>query len=47
MKKCYYEGLAFVGGPGVPLLNFTRVPGPTLKLSGGSRGPCPTFTPCL
>ena len=39
--------LNFEGGPGVPLLNFRGVPGPTFKLWGGSRGPGPTFTPCL
>ena len=39
--------LNFEGGPGVPLLNFWGVPGPTFKLWGGSRGPGPTFTPCL
>ena len=50
--------LNFEEAPGVPLLNFRRVPGPTFKLGGGpgswvsgsrslgSRGPCPTFTPC-
>ena len=38
--------LNFVGGPGVPLLNFRGVLDPTFKLWGGSRGPGPTFTPC-
>ena len=38
--------LNFVGGPGVPLLNFRGVLGPTFKLWGGSRGPGLTFTPC-
>ena len=52
MKKCHYEGplLKFVGGPGVPLLNFEGDPGvPLLNFEGGpgSRGPGPTFTPCL
>ena len=37
----------FEGGTGVPLLNFRGVPGPTFKLWGRSRGPGPTFTPCL
>ena len=31
--------LNFVGGPGVSLLNFKGVPGPTFKLLGGSRVP--------
>ena len=44
--------LNFEGGPGVPLLNFSGVLGPTFQLWGGSRGsasrgPGPTFTPCL
>ena len=49
--------LNFEEGPGVPLLNFREVPGRTFKLWGGSRVPCPrlprsrgpgpTFTPCL
>ena len=38
--------LNFVGGPGVPLLNFRGVLGPTFKLWGGSRGPGLTFTSC-
>ena len=29
--------LNFVGGPGVPLLNFKEVLGPTCKLWGGSQ----------
>ena len=38
--------LNFEGGPGVPLLNFrgSRIPG---SRGRGSRGPGPTFTPCL
>ena len=41
--------LNFEGGPGVPLLNFERVPGSLVPGSRGlrSRGPGPTFTPCL
>ena len=38
------------GGPGVLLLNFKGGPGvPLLNFEGGlgSRGPGPTFTPCL
>ena len=34
-------------GPGVPLLNFREIPGPTFKLWGGPGSWCPgpTFTP--
>ena len=42
--------LNFEGGPGVLLLNFEGGPGvPLLNFEGGpgSRGPGPTFTPCL
>ena len=46
--------LNFEGGPGVPLLNFRGVLNSTFKLWGvpgsrvpWSRGPDPTFTPCL
>ena len=64
MKKCHHKGLTLKGGPGVllskfdwgpgvPFLNFRRVPGPTFKHCGGpwsrslgSWGLGPTFTPC-
>ena len=43
--------LNFEGGTGVPLLNFRRSRVPLLNFEGvpgpGSRGPGPTFTPCL
>ena len=42
--------LNFVVGPGVPLLNFEGGLGvPLLNFEGGpgSRGPGPTFIPCL
>ena len=46
--------LNFEGGPGVPLLNVRGVLNSTFKLWGvpgsrvpWSRGPDPTFTPCL
>ena len=41
--------LNFEGGPGVPLSNFEGGPGSRVTGSqdSGSRGPGPTFTPCL
>ena len=50
MKKYHYEDPTFKleGSPGVPLLNFAGGPWvPLFNFEGGSRGPGPTFTPCL
>ena len=52
MKKCYYAGYTFKlctgsWGPTFKFWKWSRVPLLNFEGCSGSRGPGPTFTPCL